>query len=143
MAPDESLALMKPSEFVFTAVTRLSSRRSRRHRRDGKSFYEATPEFLPARSITQPDLAALTKRVHRRVIRWFRLRRLLAARRPTGATWCRCTMSVPETAFGNRETGIRGSRAAHHLKNAEDVPLTALTSAGTPSVPRSLGRPGR
>ena len=93
--------------------------------------------------ITQADLAALTERVRRRVIRWFRLRRLLAARRPTGATWCRRTMSVPETAFGNRETGIRGSRAAHHLKNAEDVPLTALTSAGTPSVPRSLGRPGR
>jgi hypothetical protein len=67
--------------------------------------------------ITQADLAALTERVRRRVIRWFRLSRLLAARRSTGATSCRCTMSVSETALGNRQTGIRGTRAAHHLEN--------------------------
>ncbi len=37
----------------------------------------ATPAFLPARPINQADLAALTERVRRRVIRWFRLTRLL------------------------------------------------------------------
>ncbi len=40
---------------------------------------DATPEFLPARPITQADLAVLTERVRRRVIRWFRLARLLDA----------------------------------------------------------------
>jgi hypothetical protein len=35
--------------------------------------------FLPARPITQADPAALAERVRRRVIRWFRLSRLLDA----------------------------------------------------------------
>jgi hypothetical protein len=35
--------------------------------------------FLPARPLTQGDLAALTERVRRRVIRWFRMQRLLDA----------------------------------------------------------------
>ncbi|NBX30740.1 hypothetical protein EBR04_09935 [bacterium] len=37
------------------------------------------PAFLPARAITQADLAALTERVRRRVVRWFRMQRLLDA----------------------------------------------------------------
>jgi len=40
---------------------------------------DAPPAFLPARSITQADLAALNERVRRRVIRWFRRSRLLNA----------------------------------------------------------------
>jgi hypothetical protein len=40
---------------------------------------DAPPAFLPARPINQADLAALTERVRRRVIRWFRLARLLDA----------------------------------------------------------------
>jgi hypothetical protein len=40
---------------------------------------DASPAFLPARPINQADLAALTERVHRRVIRWFRMQRLLDA----------------------------------------------------------------
>jgi hypothetical protein len=40
---------------------------------------DAPPAFLPARPITQADLAALTERVRRRVLRWFRMQRLLAA----------------------------------------------------------------
>jgi len=40
---------------------------------------DAPPTFLPARPITQADLAALTERVRRRVIRWFRMQRLLDA----------------------------------------------------------------
>ena len=40
---------------------------------------DAPPTFLPARPVTAADLAALTERVRRRVIRWFRLSRLLDA----------------------------------------------------------------
>jgi hypothetical protein len=40
---------------------------------------DAPPAFLPARPINQADLAALTERVRHRVIRWFRLARLLDA----------------------------------------------------------------
>jgi hypothetical protein len=39
----------------------------------------APPAFLPARPINQADLTSLTERVRRRVIRWFRLARLLDA----------------------------------------------------------------
>jgi hypothetical protein len=38
---------------------------------------DASPAFLPARPINQADLAALTERVRRHVIRWLRLTRLL------------------------------------------------------------------
>ena len=40
---------------------------------------DTSPAFLPARPINQADLAALTERVRRRVIRWFRRSRLLDA----------------------------------------------------------------
>ena len=40
---------------------------------------DTPPAFLPARPINQADLAALTERVRRRVIRWFRRSRLLDA----------------------------------------------------------------
>ena len=40
---------------------------------------DAPPAFVPARPINQADLAALTERVRRRVIRWFRLAGLLDA----------------------------------------------------------------
>ena len=40
---------------------------------------DAPPAFLPARPITQADLAALTERVRRRVIRWFRRAGLIDA----------------------------------------------------------------
>jgi len=36
------------------------------------------PAFVPARPITPADLAALTERVRRRVIRWFRLKGRIA-----------------------------------------------------------------
>jgi hypothetical protein len=39
----------------------------------------ALPTFLPARPITPSDLASLTERVRRRVVRWFCMQRLLAA----------------------------------------------------------------
>ena len=40
---------------------------------------DAPPAFLPARPITHVHLAALTERVRRRAIRWFRRSRLLDA----------------------------------------------------------------
>ncbi|MDA1040151.1 MAG: transposase [Planctomycetota bacterium] len=40
---------------------------------------DAPPAFLPARPINQADLAPLTERVRRRVIRWFRITGLLDA----------------------------------------------------------------
>jgi hypothetical protein len=40
---------------------------------------DAPPTFLPARPVTQADLATLTERVRRRTIRWFRMQRLLDA----------------------------------------------------------------
>jgi hypothetical protein len=56
---------------------------------------DAPPAFLPARSITQADLAALTERVRRRVIRWFRLARLLdAAAAAEMLAWENCGFSV-------------------------------------------------
>jgi hypothetical protein len=49
---------------------------------------DAPPVFLPARSITAADLAALTERVRRRVVRWFRLRGFLeAAAAPGMLAW--------------------------------------------------------
>jgi hypothetical protein len=44
-----------------------------------KAVSDAPPAFIPARPIAQADLAALTERVRRRVIRWFRLAHLLDA----------------------------------------------------------------
>ena len=44
----------------------------------GGAGCSAPPAFLPARPITQADLATVTERVQRRVIRWFRLAHLLA-----------------------------------------------------------------
>ena len=38
---------------------------------------DETPAFLPARPITQVHLAILTEKVRRRVVRWFRMQRLL------------------------------------------------------------------
>jgi hypothetical protein len=38
---------------------------------------DGPPAFLPARPITQADLATLTEKVRRCVVRWFRMQRLL------------------------------------------------------------------
>jgi hypothetical protein len=40
---------------------------------------DAPPTFVPSRPVTPADLTALTERVQRRVVRWFRLARLLDA----------------------------------------------------------------
>jgi hypothetical protein len=56
---------------------------------------DASPAFLPARPITQVHLAALTERVRRRVIRWFRMQRLLdAAAAADMLTWENSGFSV-------------------------------------------------
>ena len=48
---------------------------------------DVPPAFLPARPINQADLAALIERVRRRMIRWFRMQRLLAAAAADMLTW--------------------------------------------------------
>ncbi len=40
---------------------------------------DGPPAFLPARLITQADLATLTEKVRRRFVRWFRMQRLIDA----------------------------------------------------------------
>jgi hypothetical protein len=40
---------------------------------------DGPPAFLPSRPITQADMAALTEKVRRRVVRWFRMKRFLDA----------------------------------------------------------------
>jgi hypothetical protein len=56
---------------------------------------DAPPAFLPARPITAADLAALTVRVRRRVIRWFRMQQLLdAAAAADMLTWENSGFSV-------------------------------------------------
>jgi len=40
---------------------------------------DGPPAFLPARPITQADLASFTEKVRRRVVRWFRMKRFLDA----------------------------------------------------------------
>jgi len=56
---------------------------------------DTPPAFLPARPINQADLARLTERVPCRVIRWFRLARLLdAAAAADMLTWENSGFSV-------------------------------------------------
>jgi hypothetical protein len=50
---------------------------------------DAPPAFLPARPITQVHLAALTERVHRRAVRWFRMQRLVDAAASSASTTTR------------------------------------------------------
>jgi hypothetical protein len=106
---------------------------------------DASPTFLPARPVTAADVAALTERVRRRVIRWFRLARLLdSAAAADMLAWENSGFSGPEAAglreaprrheknatpggegrrtgkglVLTRETGARDSRAAHQSGDA-------------------------
>ena len=75
---------------------------------------DTPPTFLPARPISQSDLAALTERVQRRVIRWFRLTRLLDA----------------STSAGMRQEAAAGGHGA-------TVPPQRLSGSGRkPTKPR-------
>jgi hypothetical protein len=65
---------------------------------------DAPPAFLPVRPITQIPLAVLTERVRRRVIRWFRLARLLDAS-------AAATMFAWENS-GFPSTPVSGSRSS-------------------------------
>ena len=56
---------------------------------------DGPPAFLPARSLTQGDLAALTQRVRRRVIRWFRRQGFLDAHAAADMlAWEHCGFSI-------------------------------------------------
>jgi len=81
---------------------------------------DAPPAFLPARPITQPDLATLTERVRRRVIRWFRLAYLLDA-----------SPAADMLAWENSGFSIDAFRADRALS----FPTACLLSAlGTPAA---------
>ena len=77
---------------------------------------DTSPAFLPARPINQADLAALTERVRRRVIRWFRMQRLLDAA---------ATSDLEETAGRSRLTSNRrfaSGRRPGWLRTREVIP---------------------
>ena len=76
---------------------------------------DASPAFLPARPINQADLAALTDRVRRRVIRWFRLTRLrdtAAAAAEASAQVSRGVCTQPQAQAGRDGAGDREHRQA-------------------------------
>jgi hypothetical protein len=80
----------------------------------------APPAFLPARPITQADLATVTERVRCRVIRWFRLAHLLDA-----------SAAADMLAWENSGFSIDAFRAdlAHRARRAELLP-----ELGTPAA---------
>jgi hypothetical protein len=82
---------------------------------------DAPPAFLPARPINQADLAALTERVRRRVIRWFRLARLLdAAEAP--APLPRCVCAEPQAQAGRHGAGDLQCRQAARCRAVAPSP---------------------
>ncbi|MCE9629277.1 MAG: transposase [Planctomycetia bacterium] len=90
----------------------------------GGGACDAPPAFVPDRPITQVHLAAVTERVRRRVIRWFRLSRLLDA---DMLTW---------ENSGSRSTPVSGSRSS--LPTC--VSVVRVSSFLSDTVP---GRPSR
>jgi len=73
------------------------------------------PAFLPARPITQVHLAALTERVRRRLILWFRRTQLLDAAAAAG--WENSGLSI--------DASLR--IALIDRKTAAEAPLTGLS----------------
>jgi len=98
------------------------------------SCCDATPAFLRAHPINQVQLAALTERVRRRVIRWFRLSRLLDVPRHRR----HARLGEPRVLHGRFSSGSRSStamcRAGFRARNtscgmALGPPLAPLTEA--------------
>jgi len=100
---------------------------------------DTPPAFLPARPITPADLAALTERVRRRVVRWFRMQRLFDA-----------AAAADEAGEGRFEKLAPDARAASPVadewlisrKTVEQVPLTGLSfcMCALPSTPLNIER---
>jgi hypothetical protein len=102
---------------------------------------DAPPAFLLARPINQADLAALTERVRRRVIRWFRLARLLdAADAADMLAWVNSGFSVDASVRITRIDRDVPSyfRSLEHLLRYCARPPRPLRAAQTQS--RQLGR---
>jgi hypothetical protein len=82
---------------------------------------DAPPTFLPARPITPYDLADLTERVRRRVIRWFRMQRLLdAAAAADMHAWENSGFSVDASVritLLDRDVPRNVSMTLRHLRN--------------------------
>ncbi|MCX7411846.1 MAG: transposase [Planctomycetia bacterium] len=85
---------------------------------------DTPPAFLPARPITPANLAALTARVRRRVIRWFRMQRLLdAAAAANMLAWENTGFSVDASVritLVDRDVP-RGCCDAHHKPRSHDT----------------------
>jgi hypothetical protein len=96
---------------------------------------DAPPAFLPARPITQADLAALTERVRHRVIRWFRRSRLLdAAATADMLAWENSGLSTLASGARPRPAGMETTVTA---------PEAAATRIKSPARMTRLGLPGR
>ncbi len=74
--------------------------------------------FLPARPITQADLAALTEKVRRRVVRWFRIQRFLDAD-------AAADMSRSRSGCLKVDSHRRGQRFESHALRSRPAPETA------------------
>ena len=120
---------------------------------------DAPPAFLPARPINQADLAALTERVRRRLVRWFRLARLLdaaaVAESPRGRgpmasssfrclpAGCRCggrsqTLALAATAQGGRGQGWPSRRDASWTGSPISCPHRGSTGIATTGCLRRI-----
>ncbi len=97
---------------------------------------DAPPAFLPARPITQADLAALTERVRRRVIRWFRRAGLLdAAAAADRLAWENSGFSVDATCPDHAHR----PRCAQ-LFSESRTPVAVLRPAPLREAPASISR---
>ena len=125
----------------------VTGRRLSCRRREGEA---AGWSQLPARPITQADLAALTEKVRRRVVRWFRMQRLLdadaaadmVARENSGFS---VNASVRITLFRLQlSRGVRPeSQAQVRRHGARHREGTGSCSAGTGACPRLQGKRDR
>jgi hypothetical protein len=104
---------------------------------------DAPPAFLPARPFTQVHLATVTERVRRRVIRWFKLSRLLdAAAAADRLAWENSGFSIDASADCrcSRFRQERGVRANEILAVKRSQQALGRPSAVAPAEVSRSGR---
>jgi hypothetical protein len=97
---------------------------------------DAATAFLPARPITPADLAALTERVRRRVIRWFRRKGLL------DAAAAAADMRIWENSGFSVDASVRitlfdrgGSAIDRTIPSEDFLPKVQMTQKKPPGLP--------
>jgi hypothetical protein len=102
---------------------------------------DAPPAFLATRPITQADLAALTERVRRRVIRWFRMQRLLdAAAAAEMLAWEHSGFSIDASVRQLRPYSLQAARFDNSpVKTRRRTSVHISMSAYTPRASLSVG----